>query len=252
MIRIFRTIRQKLFSENKFSRYLLYAIGEIVLVVLGILIALGINNWNSERNEKLKYLKQLSKVVQSIKSDSIQLENLKQSRFSASKIASGLIKQINDRNVEDPEQFFNSFLVLTGESKFVSDLDKQVKNQFENYQNAKIHELLDGYQKLVEEIEFREFRHNEFSENLEADLWKNGFFRKVGTKFKTDENGKRYYSSLNNIDLSEIGLYSDESLFSLCLRAELDYLYLMTEYELLIMKGTEINQSIITFINKNE
>lgn len=46
MIKFFRKIRQKLLSENKFSRYLLYAIGEILLVVIGILIALQVNNWN--------------------------------------------------------------------------------------------------------------------------------------------------------------------------------------------------------------
>ncbi len=55
MIKFFRRIRQKLLSENKFSKYLLYAIGEIVLVVIGILIALSINNWNEDR--KLKQLK---------------------------------------------------------------------------------------------------------------------------------------------------------------------------------------------------
>ena len=37
-------------TENKFSKYLLYAIGEIVLVVIGILIALGVNNWNKGKN----------------------------------------------------------------------------------------------------------------------------------------------------------------------------------------------------------
>ena len=36
-------------TENKFSKYLIYAIGEIILVVIGILIALWINNWNNER-----------------------------------------------------------------------------------------------------------------------------------------------------------------------------------------------------------
>ena len=41
-------------SENKFSKYLLYAIGEIVLVVIGILIALSINNWNEDRSNRLK------------------------------------------------------------------------------------------------------------------------------------------------------------------------------------------------------
>ena len=59
MIKFFRRIRQKLISENKssvpagrFSKYLLYAIGEIALVVIGILIALQINNWNEARKER--------------------------------------------------------------------------------------------------------------------------------------------------------------------------------------------------------
>ncbi|MFL0352809.1 DUF6090 family protein [Xanthomarina sp. GH4-25] len=62
MIKFFRKIRQRLLSENKFSKYLLYAFGEIVLVVIGILIALQINNWNQEKeNNKLKvfYMKSL-------------------------------------------------------------------------------------------------------------------------------------------------------------------------------------------------
>ena len=49
MIKFFRKIRQNLLSENKFSKYFLYAIGEIVLVVIGILIALQINNWNENK-----------------------------------------------------------------------------------------------------------------------------------------------------------------------------------------------------------
>lgn len=49
MIRFFRNIRQKLAAENKIMAYLRYAIGEIVLVVIGILIALQINNWNEGR-----------------------------------------------------------------------------------------------------------------------------------------------------------------------------------------------------------
>ncbi|MFT5941322.1 hypothetical protein [Sediminicola arcticus] len=48
MIKLFRRIRQNLLTENKFNKYLLYAIGEIVLVVIGILIALQINNLNEE------------------------------------------------------------------------------------------------------------------------------------------------------------------------------------------------------------
>lgn len=52
MIKFFRRIRQQLLTESKFSRYLLYAVGEIVLVVVGILIALGVNNWNQEAKDR--------------------------------------------------------------------------------------------------------------------------------------------------------------------------------------------------------
>jgi hypothetical protein len=45
----FRHFRQRMLKENRVSRYFLYAIGEIVLVVIGILIALQINNWNEGR-----------------------------------------------------------------------------------------------------------------------------------------------------------------------------------------------------------
>ena len=54
MIKFFRRIRQSLISDNKFRKYLVYAIGEIVLVVIGILIALQINNWNEGRKDNLK------------------------------------------------------------------------------------------------------------------------------------------------------------------------------------------------------
>ena len=49
MIKLFRNIRQKLVTEGKTTNYLKYAIGEIVLVVIGILIALQINNWNKKK-----------------------------------------------------------------------------------------------------------------------------------------------------------------------------------------------------------
>lgn len=52
MIKFFRKIRQNLILENQTGKYLKYAIGEIVLVVIGILIALQINNWNEERKNR--------------------------------------------------------------------------------------------------------------------------------------------------------------------------------------------------------
>lgn len=67
MIKFFRRIRQRLLSENKFSKYLLYAIGEIILVVIGILIALQINNANDlkkKRHKEIVYLTELKKGLE--------------------------------------------------------------------------------------------------------------------------------------------------------------------------------------------
>jgi hypothetical protein len=54
MIKLFRNIRKNLLNEGKTSKYFKYAIGEIILVVIGILIALSINNWNENRKERMK------------------------------------------------------------------------------------------------------------------------------------------------------------------------------------------------------
>lgn len=52
MIKFFRQIRQRMIEENRFSKFFLYAIGEIVPVVNGILIALQVNNWNTDRKAR--------------------------------------------------------------------------------------------------------------------------------------------------------------------------------------------------------
>ncbi|MEB8327722.1 DUF6090 family protein [Flavobacteriaceae bacterium KMM 6897] len=68
MLKFFRKIRQRLLSENKFSKYLIYAIGEIVLVVIGILIALQINNNNNykaQRSVEQEYLLSLQTEFES-------------------------------------------------------------------------------------------------------------------------------------------------------------------------------------------
>lgn len=71
MLKFFSKIRQKLVSENKFSNYLLYAIGEIILVVIGILIALSINNWNEKRKENIKLKTALQSVYNDLVIDSL-------------------------------------------------------------------------------------------------------------------------------------------------------------------------------------
>ncbi|MGM5469619.1 DUF6090 family protein [Flavobacteriaceae bacterium LMO-SS05] len=69
MIKLFRNIRKNLITQGKTTNYLKYAIGEIVLVVIGILIALSINNWNEQRKERQELLNIYEIVVEDLKND---------------------------------------------------------------------------------------------------------------------------------------------------------------------------------------
>ncbi len=74
MIKFFRKIRQKFLEENRFSKYLIYAIGEIILVVIGILIALQINNWNQQRLNNKKEQSFLLEIQENLKEDLVKIE----------------------------------------------------------------------------------------------------------------------------------------------------------------------------------
>ena len=78
MIKFFRKIRYELMEKNKTANYLKYALGEIVLVVIGILIALQINTWNENRKLKSEELNILENFKESLKSDSIYHAESKQ------------------------------------------------------------------------------------------------------------------------------------------------------------------------------
>ncbi|MEH6514267.1 DUF6090 family protein [Maribacter arcticus] len=69
MIKFFRKIRQNLLNEGKTTKYFKYAIGEIVLVVLGILIALSINNWNDARKDRITEKELYRTLIKSLESD---------------------------------------------------------------------------------------------------------------------------------------------------------------------------------------
>ena len=74
MIKFFRHIRQNLIMENKTGKYLKYAIGEIILVVIGILIALSINNWNEGKKDRVEEQELLTQLHSEYKSNLEQLD----------------------------------------------------------------------------------------------------------------------------------------------------------------------------------
>ena len=120
MIKFFRKIRYNLMEQSKTGKYFKYAIGEIVLVVIGILIALSINNWNESNKEsqiEQMYLKNLlSDLIDQDTSIEVQLEN-EETFF---KSCNYIIKdyQQNSTLVID-STFFKHATILTSRKTFV-------------------------------------------------------------------------------------------------------------------------------------
>jgi len=78
MINFFRKIRKKLADDNKPLKYARYAIGEILLVVVGILIALQINAWNTDRLNRIKEQEHLSQLTRELKAQLLYYQDLKE------------------------------------------------------------------------------------------------------------------------------------------------------------------------------
>jgi len=76
MIKFFRKIRQNLLSEGKTGKYFKYAIGEILLVVIGIIIALQLNNWNQNRINNLQAINALHNLKAELQRNIVDLEDM--------------------------------------------------------------------------------------------------------------------------------------------------------------------------------
>ena len=171
MIKFFRKIRQKLVSENKFSKYLIYAIGEIILVVIGILIALSINNWNTDRLEEKEVANFLEQIKTELESDIIHfnqtLSNLQ--RFTE------YLNKVSERKYDeiDLSQLAN-FLAMNSSSKnFGLSYTKMLESGIiKHIENSELIEKLQSYY-LVNCSKFNintEFHANFVSDHIEGPL----------------------------------------------------------------------------------
>ena len=109
MIKFFRTIRQQLVSEHKFSKYLIYAIGEIILVVIGILIALQINNTNEIRKARDQEINSLVNLKADLVSEIQNTEEFATYRFEKASACSALFHLNAPNSIDDVQDYTNTY-----------------------------------------------------------------------------------------------------------------------------------------------
>jgi hypothetical protein len=227
MIKFFRKVRQKLLSENKFSKYLIYAIGEIVLVVIGILIALQINNWNLTQQDR--------------KTEKQNLLAL-QEEFSKNKAIIQEVIQQNNQNISGAEKMTQSFsnaskdtiseqtIAIYGSETFGTEINFEPETgvlaeiissgQLKLIRNNELKHKLAGFNSKIDEIEQQEKEVLDYrimaikqminEGNMER-VYANLGFRKTNVNTTFDNTGIK--SMLNSLPfLNQIVLYQSSSI----------------------------------------
>ena len=98
MIKFFRHIRKTLIQENKMGKYFKYAIGEILLVMIGILLALQVSNWNSSRKQSLLKQTYINRLINDLQQDTTNINSVTKTITDNQQIIKNLITTIDQEN----------------------------------------------------------------------------------------------------------------------------------------------------------
>lgn len=146
MIKFFRNIRQKLLTENKFSNYLLYAIGEIILVVIGILIALQLNNLNENKKNDIFEKEILNQVQENLKSDLLVLKKIELNFNKAISASNKILIAEESQKTEDSIKIWLGSIIQFDRFQPLTNAYEVLKsNGLDRISNKKLRFLLGKY-----------------------------------------------------------------------------------------------------------
>ena len=156
MLKFFRRVRRNLLRENRTSQYLLYALGEIVLVVIGILIALQLNNWNEARKDRKDEQQVVLTIYEELE------ENYKYSQGVLEEINKRLASTYNLMRITQEtdatlsNQAFDSIMVqaflLNAHTPVKADLERVLgSSQIDLIRSSKLQERLSDYKTSIEQ-----------------------------------------------------------------------------------------------------
>ena len=188
MIKFFCHIRQSLIMENKTSKYLKYAIGEIVLVVVGILIALQINNWNEWRKERKLEIVVLNDIKDNIIRNNVLIEEAIKT-IDEINISTGIVNSYSNSESIPDSDFMDHYTQATRSGTFLFKLNTDgyeslksigftiVENEMLKDEILSLYEVT--YGEVLTTLNFANIRY------LEAvGWWKDYMYKPSPTKFE--------------------------------------------------------------------
>lgn len=205
MIKFFRHIRKSLIEQNKMGKYFKYAIGEILLVVIGILIALQINNWNESKKERAQEQELLTQLHSEYTSNLEQLDqknDLRNMMITASLKLLNYIDKPETRISDSIIKYISQTAITPTFDPIVNDINSSGRIQL--LQNSILKEKLARWTSEVIQVTEEEqtwglIRNNEYipmlsqhgiTRNLLNQYWEDNisgaFHLDVGTKTEID------------------------------------------------------------------
>jgi len=231
MIKFFRKIRQNMIKENKASKYLLYAIGEIALVVIGILIAISINNWN-ENNKLAK--KEATLLISLQKEIEANINILKFNIEWDSATITATTNFLLDAKKKSSTKSITNFkrTLAHGSSKIDAPILENIleSNSRSFISNSKFIKLFRELKKTYSNIEKNEFYLDEFWNSKSADFL---IENELGNFFELDIS--------NHDDKDKIlKLYSNEKFISVVSLKNLLHIDCLDTQESALIKSKEV------------
>jgi len=167
MIKFFKTIRQQLVMENKTSKYIKYAIGEIVLVVIGILIALQINTWNDQRKQENEEKQALVNIKQDFSYNKKLLQEVLTDTDEGIQSCLNVLKYTGNKPKPEREQYFDSLLNKVSitpyyypRNGFLDDLINSGKLSL--FKNVDLRNRLSSWKPMVDRLQERYNELNDY------------------------------------------------------------------------------------------
>ena len=252
MIKFFRKIRQQLLGEAKTGKYLKYALGEILLVMIGILLALQVNNWNEFRKDRITLKSHFLTILENLSNNSFELSNLKRIRAETKIQSTNIINKYKLGQTIKPEEYVNAHMMIAVEQKFNGDLSgfELIRSSplFDSQELNEIRGLMVEYIKKKEEIEFYEHRLNLSTETLESEMWSNGFYDTAWSYFRDHvdiPSPKGSRTEVNFLDL----VNKTGAIRGFFMRTEYSMKGLIPRYDKLIQIGDTLTVEVRNYID---
>lgn len=240
MIKFFRHIRKSLIEKNQMGKYFKYAIGEILLVVIGILIALQINNWNEGRKQDIEQKALLKKFSQDLLEDYSNYETNMQEYSETNALHQNLFDMVLNDSIlssETPE--------FIRRSMFFNPVSK------DNNPNITTNVDDDDIRKSIQ-IYFRDINEtkNSVMEYRAVIVEMRDYLRRQGVhNFSDWANGRQFTNVISVEDLSKL---SNETFFQqLLFEASLKLYEVNEQLQILMISNKETTDHVSKYLKSN-